>query len=177
MVIQRVEEVWGEWKCSQIAKMCFVLFCFFLLSTKHWRLMQFHGQVWFTLGPIHCLRGRRRLRIFMLSNFQPLCPTTGLVKPVFHFLGSHRIHQCSSVTDIWWIRCRRAKSTLTPPTAHPSFWPRTETPWETLRVAATNCCCAHWGEGLGVRAKLIIQVQFSVSGGHWVVSCCEGKHR
>lgn len=84
-------------------------------------------------------------------------------KPVFHFLGSHRIHQWSSVTDFWWICCRRAKSTLTPPPPTPSFWPRTEKPWETQHVAVTNCCCAHWGKGLSIRAKLIIQVQFSVS--------------
>lgn len=63
-------------------------FClFFSLSIKHRRLMQFHSQVWFTLAPIHCLRGSWRLRIFTLSNYQPLCPPTGLVNPFSTFLG------------------------------------------------------------------------------------------
>lgn len=49
--------------------------------------MQFHSQVWFTLAPIRCLKGWWRLRIFTLSNYQPLCPPTGLVNPFSTFLG------------------------------------------------------------------------------------------
>lgn len=113
-----------EWWCKESracggngnAHKCKNGFClFFSLSIKHRRLMQFHSQVWFTLAPIHCLRGSWRLRIFTLSNYQPLCPPTGLVNPFSTFFGSHRMHQCSSVTDFWWTRCRRAKSTLNTP--------------------------------------------------------------
>lgn len=63
-------------------------FClFFSLSIKHRRLMQFHSQVWFSLAPIHCLKGWWRLRIFTLSNYQPLCPPTGLINLFSTFLG------------------------------------------------------------------------------------------
>lgn len=55
--MQRVEEVCvgGGMETLINAKMGFVYF--FSLSIKHRRLMQFHTQVWFTLAPIHCLRG------------------------------------------------------------------------------------------------------------------------
>lgn len=68
---------------------------FFSLSIKHRRLMQFHSQVWFTLAPFHRLRGWRRLRIFTLSNYQPLCPPTGLINPFSTFLG---VTECISAT-------------------------------------------------------------------------------
>lgn len=80
-MIQRVKEVLGEWK----RKNGFCLF--FSLSIKRRHLMLFHSQVWFTLGPIHCLRGWWRLKIFTLSNYQPLCPPTGLINPFSTFLG------------------------------------------------------------------------------------------
>lgn len=67
----------------------------FSLSIKHRLLMQFHSQVWFTLAPIHCLKGWWRLRIFTLSNYQPLCPPTGLINPFSTFLG---VTKCISAT-------------------------------------------------------------------------------
>ncbi len=103
--VAKKKEEEQQWWCKESRKCggngnahkCKNGFClFFSLSIKRRRLMQFHSQVWFTLAPIHCPRGWWRLRIFTLSNYQPLCPPTGLVNPFFHFLASHHMHQRNS---------------------------------------------------------------------------------
>lgn len=109
VVMQRAEGKRGH-KCKKKKKW----FCFlFSFSIKRRHLMRFHGQVWFTLAPIHCLRDLWRLKIFTLPNRQPLCPPTGLVNLFSTFVG---VTKCiSSLADFRRTRCRRAEATLQPP--------------------------------------------------------------
>lgn len=85
----------------------------------------------------------------MLSNYQPLCPTTGLVNLFSTFSG---------VTKS--ISKAEEPSPHYGPDAHD---PTAQERREPEHVALTNDCCTRRGEAPRVAAKLIIWVQFSVS--------------
>lgn len=125
--------------------------------------MRFNGQVWFALsqrrwwwwwwsgaGGEHGSWVFKK-KGFTQSNFQPLCPTTDLVN-----LFSTSLGELPSLIS-GGVRCRRAKSTPT------GCWPQTEKPPRSAACRGDKLQKKGGGGELDVRAKLIIQVQFSVS--------------
>lgn len=102
-------------------------------------------------------------RIFMLSNYQPLCPATGLVNLFSTFLGVTKY--ISKALPL--ISGEYAAEEPSPP-----FWAQPPTPQlrhpsrGAARTRARRCdkLLLHtWRWGTEGRSKLIIRVQFSVS--------------
>lgn len=139
-------------------------------SIKRIRLMQFHTQVG-SLWVLFTARGwvggsvggggqRGGLRIFMLSNYQPLCPTTGLVNLFSTFSGVTKYISKALPLISGEYAAEEPSPHYRPSHPLPSY--TAEERRETERVV-TNCCCARRGEEQRVGTKLTIRVQFSVS--------------
>lgn len=100
----------------------------------------------------------------MLSNYQPLCPTTGLVNLFSTFSGVTKCISKALPLISGEYAAEEPSQHYRPSHPLPSREPAAEERRKKPeRGAVTNCCCALRGEELGVAAKLIIRVQFSVS--------------
>lgn len=99
----------------------------------------------------------------MLSNYQPLCPTTGLVNLFSTFSRVTKYISKALPLISGEYATEEPSQHYRPSHPLPSSEPTAEERRETERVAVTNCCCTRRGEELRVGAKLIIRVQFSVS--------------
>lgn len=100
----------------------------------------------------------------MLSNYQPLCPTTGLVNLFSTFSGVTKYISKALPLISGEYAAEEPSQHYRPSHPLPSSQPTAEERRETERVAVTNCCCTRrGGERRGGGGKLIIRVQFSVS--------------